>query len=349
MDIYDYAEDKQLSLTRFMDFTNCINPLGPSNKARNNLKKQIKHLDVFPDKKTRYLAALICKKEGIAEDNIILGEGLAHLLHDILQSQKAKKVLIQSPVSQRFKEVISAGKMTIKQLPLEEISDYSMDLAKILKAMKGADTIIMPYPHDMVGTALAAGDLLTLIHEVDKANKTLILVESYRDYTEIYSPVKEAVRSKGTVILRDFSDFYALAGLPVGYAIGDIETMKNIRKNIFPAEINTLAAHAAIASLKDHFYRKRTLEFINDEKQFFLKTFSSIDDLSCVDTLCPFFVIKFKNKPENLKEIFFRYRIIIDEFMDDTGNHCLRVPIKKHKWNARFLKTLKNASGANRV
>jgi histidinol-phosphate/aromatic aminotransferase/cobyric acid decarboxylase-like protein len=349
MDIYDYAEDKQLSLERFMDFTNCINPLGPSSKAKNSLKKQIKHLDVFPDKKIRYLTALICKNEGIARNNLALGQGSTHLLHTILRSFKTDKALILSPLSQRFKEVLSTGKITVKQLSLEEKTDYSMDLTKVLKAMKGVDTVIMPYPHDVVGTALTTGDLLTLIYEVDKSDKTLILVESYRDYTDLYSPMKEAVQSKGTIILRDFSDFYALAGLPIGYAIGNVEMMINIQRDLFPAEVNTLAAHAAIASLKDRFYRKRTLEFINDEKQFFLKTLSSIHDLSYVDTLCPFFIIKFKNKPENLREKFSRYRIIIDECPDERGDHCLRVPIKKHKWNARFLKTLKNALGVNKV
>lgn len=347
MDIYDYAEDKQLSLQQLMDFTNCVNPLGPSSKARNSLKKNIKHVDLFPDKKIRYLAALICKKEGIDKDNIVFGQGSTHLFRAILQSLKTKKVLIPSPVSQRLEEVISADKIVVKQLPLEEKTDYSMDLAKILKSMKGVDTVIMPYPHDRVGTALSSGDLLTLIREVDKSNKTLILVESYRDYTGLYSPVKEAVQSKGTIIVRTFSDFYALAGLPIGYTIGPVEITKNIQQNIFPTEINTLAAHVAIASLKDRFYRKRTLDFINDEKQFFQKTLSSVHGLTYVDTICPFFVIKLKNKPENLQDIFFRYRIIIDEFLDDTGNHCLRVPIKKHKWNARFLKTLKNALGAN--
>lgn len=345
MDIYDYAEEKQLSLLQFMDFTNCINPLGPSSKAKNSLKKQIKHLDVFPDKKIRYLAAFICKKEGIARNNLLFGQGSTHLLHTILQSLKTDKVLLLSPVSQRFKEAISVGKLTFKQLPLEERTNYSMDLAKVLKAMKGVDTVMMPYPHDTVGTALTTGDLLALIHEVDKAEKTLILVESYRDYTELYSPVKEAMKSKGTLIVRTFSNFYALAGLPIGYAIGPAEMITNIQQNIFPGEINTLAAHAAIASLKDRFYRKRTLVFIDDEKQFFMKTLSSIDGISYFDTKCPFIVIKFEDKPENMREFFFRYRILIDEFMDKTGNHYLRVPIKKHKWNARFLKTLKNALG----
>jgi histidinol-phosphate/aromatic aminotransferase/cobyric acid decarboxylase-like protein len=349
MDIYDYAEEKQISLATFMDFTNCINPLGPSSKAKNSLKKQIKHLDVFPDKKIRYLASLICKKEGIARDNLLFGQGSTHLLHTILQSVKTDKVLTLSPLSQRFNEVISAGKIVIKQLSLEEKRDCSMDLEKVLNAMKGIDTVVMPYPHDMVGTALSTGELLTLIHEIDRSGKTLVLVESYRDYTDLYSPVKEAVKLKGTIILRDFSDFYALAGLPIGYAMGDAEMMINIRRHLFPAEINTLATHAATASLKDGFYKKRTLEFIANEKQFFLKTFSSMHDLSYVDTLCPFFVLKFKDNPGNLRDIFFRYRIIIDEFADNTGHYCLRVPVKKHKWNARFLKTLKNALGVNRI
>ena len=44
---------------------------------------------------------------------------------------------------------------------------------------------------------------------------------------------------------------------------------------------------------------------------------------------------------------FSGYHILIDEFFDEQGGYYLKVPVKKHKWNARFVKTLRNALGVS--
>jgi histidinol-phosphate/aromatic aminotransferase/cobyric acid decarboxylase-like protein len=41
MDIHDYAESKNLSLRRVLDFTSNVNPLGTSSKARNAIRKAV--------------------------------------------------------------------------------------------------------------------------------------------------------------------------------------------------------------------------------------------------------------------------------------------------------------------
>jgi threonine-phosphate decarboxylase len=346
MDIHDYAEQKRLSLKQIMDFTTSVNPLGPSNKAKHLLRKNITNIDFPPDKKLRHITRLIEKRESIEATNILFAQSLTQLLHAIFQT--AKTILVLSPVSQTYEEAITLNRMTLKRVSLDKANHFSLDLETILKAMKKVDAMLMPYPHDMVGTALTMGDLLTLISEAGRLGKTLVLDESYREFTALVSPVREVIKSETSIIVRTFSLFYAMAGLPVTYSIGPTDMIQNVRQHILPEEINMLAVNAAIASLKDIFYRARTTKFINTEKSYFLKAFSSIDDLECLDTPCPFIVLAFEKKQDTLKDIFSSYRILIDEFFDEQGGYYLKVPIKKHKWNARFVKTLRNALGTNK-
>ena len=348
MDIHDYAEQKKLSLKQIMDFTTSVNPLGPSSKAKHILRKNINNIDFSPDKKLRYITRLIEKRESIRADNILFGQSSTQLLHAIFQTAKTKTVLVLSPVSQVYEEAISLNKVTLKRLPLSKTNHFSLDLEAILKAMKKVDTILMPYPHDLVGTALMMDDLLTLISEAGRLGKTLILDESYRDFTALGSPVQEVIKSEKSIIVRTFSLFYAMAGLPLAYSIGPIDIIQNMRQYIFPEEINILAVNAAIASMKDTFYRARTTEFIKTEKGYLLKAFASIDGLECFDTPCPFIVLAFEKKQDTLKEFFSGYRILIDEFFDEQGGYYLKVPVKKHKLNARFVKTLRNALRVNK-
>ena len=348
MDIHDYAEQKRLSLKQIMDFTTSVNPLGPSTKAKHILRKNIINIDFPLDKKLRYITRLIEKREYIQANNILFAQSLTQLLRAIFQTTQTNTVLVLSPVSQAYEEAISPHSVTLKRLPLDKANHFSLDLESILKTMKKVDTILIPYPHDMVGTALMQNDLLTLINEAGQLGINLILDESYRDFTTMGSPVQAVIKSEKTIIVRTFSLFYAMAGLPVAYSIGPVDIIQSMRQYIFPEEINILAVNAAIASMKDIFYKTRTTEFINAEKSYLLKAFTSLDGLVCLDTPCPFIVLAFEKKQDTFKDFFSDYRILIDEFSDEQGGYYLKVPIKKHKWNARFVKTLRNALDMNK-
>jgi len=348
MDIYDYVEQKKLSLKQIMDFTTSVNPLGPSSKAKHILRKNINNIYLPTDKKLRYITRLIEKKEGLSAGNILFGHDSRQLFYTIFQTVKTKTILALSPISQAYEETVSRNNITLEHLPLSKTDRFSPDLESILKAIKKVDTVLIPYPHDMVGTALTMDELLTLISEAGRLGKTLILDESYRDFTSLVSPVREVIQSEKSIIVRTFSLFYAMAGLPVAYCIGPANIIENMRQYIIYEEINTLAVNAAIASLKDTFYKTRTTEFIKTEKDYLLKAFTTIDGIEYFDTPCHFIVLAFDKKQDTLKEFFSGYHILIYEFFDEQGGYYLKVPVKKHKWNARFVKTLRNALGVNR-
>ncbi len=348
MDIYDYAEQKKISLKQIMDFTTSVNPLGPSTKAKHILRKNIKNIDLLPDKKLRYITRLIEKRESLTAKNLLFGHGYAQLFHIIFKTMKINSALALSPISQIYEEIISRNNITLERLPLSRTNHFFPDIKIMLNALKKADIILMPYPHDMTGALLTMDDLLTLISEADRLGKTVILDESYRDFTAINSPVQEIITSKKSIIMRTFSLFYALAGLPLAYCIGPADIIRSMQQHIFPEEINILTVNAAIASLKDTFYKTKTSEFIKTEKDYLLKAFASIGGLEYFDTSCPFIVLAFDKKQNSLKEFFSGYRILIDEFSDEEGGYYLKVPVKKHKWNARFIKTLRNALSVNK-
>lgn len=348
MDIHDYAEQKKLSLKQIVDFTTSVNPLGPSTKAKHILRKSIKNIDLLPDIKLRYITRLITKRETLPGENILFGQSQIQLFHALFQTIKIKRALALSPVSQIYEEIVSRNNITLERLHLSKTNRFSPDVKIMLKALKKADTILMSYPHDMTGASLTMDDLLTLISEADRHGRTIVLDESYRDFTAINSPVHEIITSQKSIIIRTFSLFYAMAGLPLAYCIGPADIIRSMRQHIFSEDINILAVNAAIASLKDPFYKARTEEFIKTEKGYLLKAFASINSLEYFDTPCPFIVLAFDKKQNSLKEFFSGYRILIDEFSDDKGGYYLKVPIKKHKWNTRFVKTLRNALSMNK-
>jgi len=349
MDMDGKMQQKGFSVRRLQDFTSAVNPLGPSRKAKNVLRRHLKDLE-FPDNQSYHLLNLLAKNEHIDGEMLMLRHGSTDLLHTVLHVCKPSRVFVPAPVSQGYRQVISRAGATLHEERLGQDELFSMSLPRLIKGMERADAVILPYPHDIVGTHLAIDDLKSIITEADAQRKVLILDESLRDFTTLNSPVDEASQSKYAIIVRTFSLFYALAGLPVGYAIGSASMIGNIKKSALPFRTNTLAIRAAMASLKDRPYGIRTHRFVHEEKKYFMKTLAAINEgVSCIDTTCPFLVLKIEKEENQLKDLFSRYGMLIDTFFCGANNErYLRVPIRNHHWNARFLKTLKNTFGVTK-
>ncbi len=117
-------------------------------------------------------------------------------------------------------------------------------------------------------------------------------------------------------------------------------TLAAIRQR-FPVDPpSTLAAAAATASLRDKDYPRRTRIYFADEHAFIEERLRKIPGISFYTTACGSFVIKFARSAVEELEKFSRYNILVD-----TISGCLFFPVKDHKWNARYLKTLKNIMG----
>lgn len=348
MDIYDYAELKGLSPNRLMDFSSDTNPLGPSNKAKHAIRKKVKHLGHPPDRRTRYLKRLICATENIDEKNIIIGPDPLYTVSVLLKTACPKTALIPSPISDAYRKLLKDHNVKVKPFHLNGEKGFAFEAEKFIKKMEGADCILLPNPHDMLGNCLPADVLRPIIARASAMNKLLVIDEAKRDFADTPSPVREIARSGRSIILRTFSDFHALSGFSLGYAIGSDKLAQDIRGHLGRFSVNPLAEAAAVASLRDKGYRKRTLAYIKEEKRFIKNSFAGSDRIQCIDTPCSFLLLKPGEKIPGLRDAFLQRRIIVVDFTDKKGSQYIRFPVKKHSWNARFIRALKNISGVDK-
>ena len=346
MDIHDYAESKGLSLNRIMDFTSDANPLGPSNKAKNAVRKNVKRLGQPPDRETRYLKRLICTREGVNEEEIIIGPDPACILSVLLNMIRPKTALVPSPVSDTYRELLEEQDTKIRPFHLNGEKGFAFETKRFIKAVRDVDLVLMPNPHNVVGTCLSPGDLLPVISHTAAMKRTLIIDETHRDFPDIPSQANEITRSEGSIVLRSLSAFYGLAGFRFGYAIGDGVLIRNIKNYLGRFAVNPLAEAAAVASLRDRGYRKRTLEYIKEEKHFIQNSLAGVDPVQCIDTPCSFLLLKFNEKITGLRDAFLKRRIIVGDFTDKNGSLYIRLPVRKHAWNAGFIRVLKYILGA---
>jgi histidinol-phosphate aminotransferase len=119
--------------------------------------------------------------------------------------------------------------------------------------------IFIATPNNPTGTRLSNAALESFLERVPE-RIVVVLDEAYRDYLDPADrPDTDHLpeRRPNVVVLRTFSKIHGLAGLRVGYAIGDPKMVQVLRRLQLPFSVSALAEAAAVAALDDEEFPAR--------------------------------------------------------------------------------------------
>jgi histidinol-phosphate aminotransferase len=126
------------------------------------------------------------------------------------------------------------------------------DLSAMSEAIR-ADTrlVFVCNPNNPTGTYRAGDDVAAFIESVP--DEALVVVdEAYFEFvtaTDYRSALPLAVERDNVVVTRTFSKVYGLAGLRVGYAVGQPDTLAQLRRAQVPFSVNSAAQVGALTAL----------------------------------------------------------------------------------------------------
>ena len=147
---------------------------------------------------------------------------------------------ILAPTYNEYAPVLSAASWDV-----EEVSE--------LDALAGADLAIVVNPNNPDGRCHAPADLLALLPSVGR----LVIDESFADAVPLLSLASEAVRP-GLLILRSFGKFYGLAGLRLGFALGNVADITKLAGISGPWPVSGAAIAIGCRALRDDDWAKAT-------------------------------------------------------------------------------------------
>jgi cobalamin biosynthesis protein CobC len=122
-----------------------------------------------------------------------------------------------------------------------------------LDALAGADLAIVVNPNNPDGRVFAPTDLLALLARVGR----LVIDESFADAAPQLSLAPEADRP-GLLILRSFGKFYGLAGLRLGFAIGNAADIGKFAAMSGPWPVSGAAISIGGRALRDDAWAETT-------------------------------------------------------------------------------------------
>ena len=322
-----------------LDFTLITNPIGPSNKARHAMRRAIKTVHYRPDGEAQFLTRYLCNKEGVAAEQILLGHGSSHILTLLMQALKPRSILVPSPFPQAYPELLQKQGAEIRPFPLDRASGFEFDTQEFKAHWRDAEAALILNPHNPTGTSVPERDVIDLIETSERLGRLLIIDETLGEFTDSASPARRAAEAGHVLILRTFSWYHALVGLRLGYAIGHPALLDKLRSCMDPWPVNGIALAAALASLKDKGYRRRTAEFLAAEKAYVLKKLGGLTGARLQVT--PWgFLIQVQPTIPNVKQLFFEKGILVEAYFATQGVEYVAFPLRSRPQNAQFLRVL---------
>jgi len=263
--IKEVARELNLDESKIVKLASNENPLGVSPRVKKIILKGWKDIERYPDGNGYYLKQAIATKFKLNDKQIILGNGS----NDILELV-ARTFLIPNDEAIYSEHAFAVYELVVKATGARGVevkaNNFEHDLDAFEKAITSKTKVIfIANPNNPTGTLINKKKLRDFLSAVPKSI-IVVLDEAYDEYlddnlkSEAFSWLEQY---PNLLVSRSFSKAHGLAGLRVGYGVTHkslAEYMNRIRQ---PFNVNQIAQLAAIESLADDDFIKRSKK-IND-------------------------------------------------------------------------------------
>lgn len=230
------------------------NPYGPTPKARAALANCGTIANRYPDVAAGELRVALAKKHGVAAENIVLGCGSTEILQcaDAAFLTPQKNIVACTPTFEAILEYAEIGGSNA--VTVAPTADYRQDLVRMAAACTSKTGLAyVCNPNNPTGTIVSRDEMTAFVRAVSPS--TLILVdEAYFEFAkspEYGNAIDLIGQHPNVLVARTFSKIYGMAGMRLGYGVGDKTTVGLVAKHLSQDSANAAVLAAAVASLAD--------------------------------------------------------------------------------------------------
>ncbi|MEU6186825.1 histidinol-phosphate transaminase [Nocardia sp. NPDC047038] len=228
--------------------------VGPLPAAAKAIAEAAELANRYPDNQVTELRTALSEFLGVGFENVAVGCGSVALCQELVQitcSSPSDEVLYAWRSFEAYPIVTKVGNATAVQVPLTAGQVHDLD-ALAAAVTERTKLIFVCNPNNPTGTAVGRTELVRFLDAVP-SHVLVVLDEAYYEYVRLADRpdgVEIGRTRPNVVVLRTFSKAYGLAGLRVGYAVGDPAVITALLKVHIPFSVSRLAQAAAIASLE---------------------------------------------------------------------------------------------------
>lgn len=207
----------------------------------------------YPDMSATRLIDAIAAHHDVSPDRIAVGAGSVEVVGQIAAAvvDAGEEVVFGWRAFEAYPIITVVVGGTPVKVPLRR---HVHDLGAMADAVTDKTRLVLLCnPNNPTGTVVGAAGLTAFLDEVPD-DVVVVIDEAYHEYADP-ALVPDALELFGdrpnVVITRTFSKAYSLAGLRVGYCVGEPELVAAARKTQVPFSVSGLAQDCAVAALAD--------------------------------------------------------------------------------------------------
>jgi histidinol-phosphate aminotransferase len=269
-----YVPGEQPKLANLVKLNTNENPYGPGPKVLEALRAEATDaLRLYPDPVSDRLRQAIASRHGVAPDQVFVGNGsdevLAHAFQALLKH--GAPILFPDITYSFYPVYCRLYGIEYREVPLTAALEIRVD--DYLQPNGG---IIFPNPNAPTGRSIGVADIERLLQA--QPDSVVVIDEAYVNFgTE--SAVRLVSQHPNLLVVHTLSKARSLAGLRVGYAIGDrglIEALTRVKDSFNSYPLDRFAQAGGAAALEDEAYFEQTWRKVIDSRQRLVAALSTI-------------------------------------------------------------------------
>lgn len=333
---------RELGITDIIKLASNENPLGPSPKAVEAMKKHFDELNLYPNGGLD-LREVLAERFHLKVGNVIAGSGSEGIMSNIIRAFLCDDDEVLTSEGTFVGLYVLARSRGVR-LVLVPQNNYHFDLEAIARAINPNTKIIyLANPNNPTGTIFTKSEFDRFMIHVP-AHVLIILDEAYFEYAQGNPDYPDSMKYRydNVITLRTFSKIYGLAGVRIGYGFAHDALITNLLKVKLPFEPSTLAQAAGIAALGDTGFLARSLDVNAKGKSYLLPALRSLG-LAVISSEANFVMVPLASESavQHVYNELLKLGVIIRPLRAFGLPHCIRITIGTQTENERLAGSMK--------
>jgi histidinol-phosphate aminotransferase len=306
------------------------NPLGPGQHVLDAIVGKFPEAGRYPfnaKQNEGALPAALAAKFAAKPEHIVMGAGSGEILTNAVRAFTSSTKALATPWPSFENPTTTAKKIgsPVKEVKLDD--KLRIDIEKTIEASKGAGLVFFCNPNNPTATVHGASTVADFVKRVRAASpETVILIdEAYHDYVtdpNYKTAVDIALSTPNVFVTRTMSKAYGMAGLRIGYAIGQKETIARLNEFKMPYGIGTPHIAAALTGLGNQAHIDAERKRNTDVRNFTLKAFADMG-FSATESNANFIFVDLKRPAAPFRDACAQAGVLVGrDFPPFEKTHC---------------------------
>ena len=162
-----------------LDFSANLNPLGMPESVRQAAVGAVKEAVHYPDPLCRALSAAIARRDDVAPEQVLCGNGAADLVFRLAFSERPRRALVTAPTFSEYEEAVSAAGCGVVRHVLDPERDFDLTEAVLDDLEPGLDLAFFCTPNNPTGRVIRRELMEAILEKCRAAGIRLVVDECF--------------------------------------------------------------------------------------------------------------------------------------------------------------------------